>query len=99
MIKLGGLLFVAEKNRERKNERERKEGRYLCHKLNITDRFVNGFKSFFDNFVCKNNTSSYLLAFFYYFPIIIPPVYTKKIFWLVFTDRCDENIFSQNNLP
>jgi hypothetical protein len=40
VIKLWGVLFVAEKNeRRRRNGGEREEGRSLCHKLNITDGF------------------------------------------------------------
>jgi hypothetical protein len=67
VIKLGWeCAFVAEKNRGggRKNERklEREESHSLGHKLNITGRFKS-----INNFVCKNNTSSYLTAFYFYF--------------------------------
>ena len=38
----------------------------LGHKLNIINEFTDEFKSI-DNSVCKNNKSSYFLAFFYFF--------------------------------
>jgi len=95
VIKLGGVLFVAKKNRgRRRNERRREESRSSGHKLNIINGFTDRFKSF-DNFVCKNNTSSYFLVFFiYYFFIVIFSVYTERINLLVFTDRYKEGIFS-----
>jgi hypothetical protein len=93
VIKLGWeCAFVVEKNRgggrnERKLERE--EGHSLGHKLNITDRFKS-----ISNFVCKNNTSSYLTAFLFIFSIIIPSIYIKRIFLLIFTNTYDEGILS-----
>jgi hypothetical protein len=77
--KIEGVLFVAKKNRgRRRNERRREEGRSSSHELNITNGFTDRFKSF-NNFVCKNNTPSYFLVFFYLY---------------IFTDRYNEGIFS-----
>jgi hypothetical protein len=92
VIKLGWeCAFVAEKNGggRRRNERklEREEGHSLGHKLNITDIFKS-----ISNFACKNNTSSYLTAFFI-FSIVIPSIYTERIFLSIFTDKYDEGIF------
>jgi hypothetical protein len=94
VIKLGGVLFFAKKNRgRRKNERRREESRSSGHKLNIINGFTDRFKSF-DNFVCKNNMSSYFLVFFYYYFTVIFSVYTDRINLLMFTNRYNECIFS-----
>jgi len=53
--------------RKMKEEEEMEEREKVCssgHKLNIKDGFIDGFK-FIGNFICKNDTSSYFLAFFY----------------------------------
>jgi len=47
-------------------ERKRKEVCSPGDKLNIKDKFIDGFK-FIGNFIYKNNTSSYFLTFFILF--------------------------------
>ena len=66
MIKLVGVLFVAEKNEGRRRNEVRSSG----HKSNITNEFTDEFKSA-SNSICKNNTSSYFLTFFsfLFFPL------------------------------
>jgi len=67
MIKLEGVLFVVKKNRGRwRNEGGREEGRSSGNRLNIIDKFTNGFK-FVCNSICKTDTSSYFLIFFSFF--------------------------------
>ena len=51
------MLFVVEKNRGRiRNEGGRDEGCLSGHKLNITDRLTDEFKSV-SNFICKSYLS------------------------------------------
>jgi len=92
------VLFVAEKNGGKiRNEGGRDEGCSLGHKLNITDRLIDGFKSV-GNFICKIEFSQKELIYFpteivfafffhslfsYYNSLL---VHTKRIFPSVFTD-------------
>jgi len=61
------MVFIAEKNRGKKNKWGGGEKNRLSdHKLNITNGFIDGFRHV-NNFVCKNNTSSYFLVSFFSF--------------------------------
>ena len=63
--------------------------------MNLIDRL-----KFIGNSVCKNDTSSYFLAFFHsFFPIVIPSIYTDKIFFSVCTEGYYKDIFSWKNSP
>ena len=68
------------KGKEKKNERGREESNSLSYKLNIIIKFTDRFKSS-GNFTCKNNTSSYLLIFFYCNSFNI---YQENIFIIVY---------------
>jgi hypothetical protein len=62
-----GVVFVIEKNEGRgRDGRVREEDCSSDYKLNIIDRFNDGFK-YVGNFVRKNNISLYFLAFYIYF--------------------------------
>jgi len=64
------------------------------HNLNITDGFMNGYCWQVYSiviFVCKNNTSLYLIDFFIpSFPTVISLIYTDKKISSVFTSRYSE---------
>jgi len=72
VIKLVGVLFVAEKNKGRRRNEVRSSG----HKSNITNEFIDEFKSV-GNLICKNDTSSYFLTFFSFF--FSPPYFSQYI--------------------
>jgi len=66
------VLFVAEKNKGRRRNEVRSSG----HKSNITNKFIDEFKSV-GNLICKNDTSSYFLTFFSFF--FSPPYFSQYI--------------------
>ena len=70
VIKLGVCAICCRENEGRRKNGEREVGRLSSHKLNITYKFNDEFKSV-SNFVCKNNRSLYFLFLFANFPVMM----------------------------